>query len=259
MVMFWVAHPGHQHSALRAARRVRSRRRHAVRPDAAARRRRRAMLSAVAPIWDGNETWLVVTGVILWGAFPVVYATLLSAFYLPLIVMLAGPDPARRGVRISQQDRAAALDLGCELCRRIPGRDFHPGRDGRRPGGGACRSRTANIPAASSAGSVPLRCCAASACASAMRLLGACWLVRKCEGEVRDVALSPDPVSRGRRAGLPGRRLRLRAGRKPSDPASMDRAAVSVRLPGDRRGRGDRARGSASCVTTMIGRSTWSR
>ena len=37
------------------------------------------MLSAVAPIWDGNETWLVVTGVMLWGAFPVVYATLFSA------------------------------------------------------------------------------------------------------------------------------------------------------------------------------------
>src|SRR5258706_9543235 len=52
--------------------------------------RRGAMLSAVAPIWDGNETWLVVTAVILWGAFPVVYATLLSAFYLPLLVMLAG-------------------------------------------------------------------------------------------------------------------------------------------------------------------------
>ena len=51
---------------------------------------RRAMLSAVAPIWDGNETWLVVTGVILWGAFPVVYATLFSAFYLPLLLMLAG-------------------------------------------------------------------------------------------------------------------------------------------------------------------------
>src|ERR1700680_3600521 len=52
--------------------------------------RRRAMLGAVAPIWDGNETWLVVTGVVLWGAFPVVYATLLPAFYLPLLVMLAG-------------------------------------------------------------------------------------------------------------------------------------------------------------------------
>ena len=35
--------------------------------------KRGPMLSAVAPIWDGNETWLVVTGVILWGAFPIVY------------------------------------------------------------------------------------------------------------------------------------------------------------------------------------------
>src|SRR6202451_3782569 len=52
--------------------------------------KRRGMLSAVAPIWDGNETWLVVNGVILWGAFPIVYATLFSAFYLPLLVMLAG-------------------------------------------------------------------------------------------------------------------------------------------------------------------------
>src|SRR5271169_3423669 len=52
--------------------------------------RRGAMLSAVAPIWDGNETWLIVSGVILWGAFPIVYATLFSAFYLPLLVMLAG-------------------------------------------------------------------------------------------------------------------------------------------------------------------------
>ena len=31
--------------------------------------RRHAMLSAVAPIWDGNETWLVVAGVVLWGLF----------------------------------------------------------------------------------------------------------------------------------------------------------------------------------------------
>ena len=52
--------------------------------------RRGAMLNAVAPIWDGNETWLVVTAVILWGAFPFVYATVMSAFYLPLIVMLLG-------------------------------------------------------------------------------------------------------------------------------------------------------------------------
>jgi cytochrome d ubiquinol oxidase subunit II len=52
--------------------------------------RRQAMLNAVGPIWDGNETWLVVTGVVLWGAFPVVFAALLSAFHLPMLIMLAG-------------------------------------------------------------------------------------------------------------------------------------------------------------------------
>src|SRR5262249_28817064 len=52
--------------------------------------RRRLMISAVAPVWDGNETWLVVSGVILWGAFPVVYSVLMSAFYLPVLLMLAG-------------------------------------------------------------------------------------------------------------------------------------------------------------------------
>ena len=51
---------------------------------------RRTMMSAVAPVWDGNETWLVVTAVVLWGAFPIVYSILLSAFYLPLFLMLAG-------------------------------------------------------------------------------------------------------------------------------------------------------------------------
>src|SRR5580700_8835534 len=49
---------------------------------------RRKMLSAISPVWDGNETWLVFAGTILFGAFPRVYATLLSAFYLPIILML---------------------------------------------------------------------------------------------------------------------------------------------------------------------------
>jgi cytochrome bd ubiquinol oxidase subunit II len=49
---------------------------------------RRRMLAAISPVWDGNETWLVLTATILFGAFPRIYATLLSAFYLPLVVML---------------------------------------------------------------------------------------------------------------------------------------------------------------------------
>jgi cytochrome bd ubiquinol oxidase subunit II len=49
---------------------------------------RDAMMNTVAPIWDGNETWLVLGGAGLFGAFPVAYATILPAMYLPLIVML---------------------------------------------------------------------------------------------------------------------------------------------------------------------------
>jgi len=51
--------------------------------------RRARMLASISPVWDGNETWLVLAGTVLFGAFPLVYALLLSAFYLPVIVMLA--------------------------------------------------------------------------------------------------------------------------------------------------------------------------
>ena len=50
---------------------------------------RRHMLAAVSPLWDGNETWLIVAGVVLWGAFPRAYALLMPAFYIPVTVMLA--------------------------------------------------------------------------------------------------------------------------------------------------------------------------
>src|ERR1700694_1295380 len=68
--------------------------------------RRHAMMSAVAPVWDGNETWLVVSGVILWGAFPVVYSILMSAFYLSVLLMLAGLIlPGVAFAFLSQADR----------------------------------------------------------------------------------------------------------------------------------------------------------
>jgi cytochrome bd ubiquinol oxidase subunit II len=46
------------------------------------------MMHALAPIWDGNETWLVLGGAALYAAFPVVYSIALSALYLPIIFML---------------------------------------------------------------------------------------------------------------------------------------------------------------------------
>jgi cytochrome d ubiquinol oxidase subunit II len=49
---------------------------------------RRQMMAAVAPVWDGNETWLVVVGASLYACFPMVYAILLPAFYLPFTLLL---------------------------------------------------------------------------------------------------------------------------------------------------------------------------
>jgi cytochrome d ubiquinol oxidase subunit II len=51
---------------------------------------RDTMINTVAPVWDGNETWLVLGGAALMAAFPLAYSVLLSALYLPLVLMLAG-------------------------------------------------------------------------------------------------------------------------------------------------------------------------
>jgi cytochrome d ubiquinol oxidase subunit II len=149
--------------------------------------RRGAMLSAVAPIWDGNETWLVVTAVILWGAFPVVYATLLSAFYLPLIVMLLGL--ILRGVafefRYKTQRRRWIWDLsfaggsliatfiqGMTVGALVEGLQFTNGEYS----GGEFGWLT------------PFALLCGVGLCLGYALLGACWLVRKCEAEVRDTA-----------------------------------------------------------------------
>ena len=51
---------------------------------------RDVMMNTVAPEWDGNETWLILGGAGLFGAFPMAYAVVLEALYLPLILMLMG-------------------------------------------------------------------------------------------------------------------------------------------------------------------------
>jgi len=53
-------------------------------------RDRDVMMNTVAPVWDGNETWLILGGAGLFGAFPMAYAVVLEALYLPLILMLIG-------------------------------------------------------------------------------------------------------------------------------------------------------------------------
>ena len=49
---------------------------------------RRTIMASVAPVWDGNETWLILGGVALLAAFPLAFAILLPALYFPLLIML---------------------------------------------------------------------------------------------------------------------------------------------------------------------------
>jgi cytochrome d ubiquinol oxidase subunit II len=149
--------------------------------------RRREMLAAVAPLWDGNETWLIVAGVVLWGAFPVVYATLFSAFYLPLLVMLAGL--ILRGVAFEFRYKTERLRWvwdfsfagGSLLAAFIQGLmvgalvEGLPISDGQYAGGESGWLSPFSV------------LCGVGLCLG-YTLLGACWLVRKCTDEVRDAA-----------------------------------------------------------------------
>ncbi len=51
---------------------------------------RRAMITSIGPVWDGNEVWVLVAGGATFAAFPEWYATLFSGVYLPLVLLLVG-------------------------------------------------------------------------------------------------------------------------------------------------------------------------
>ncbi len=154
------------------------------------------MMSAIAPIWDGNETWLVSTGVVLWGAFPIVYATLLSACYLPLLLMLAGL--ILRGVAFEFRSNAkqipalwdASFAGGSLLAAFMQGLmvgalvEGLPISNGQYIGGvWGWLSPFAVL-------------CGVGLCVG-YALLGACWLVKKCEGTLREAAYRLIPISAG--------------------------------------------------------------
>ena len=149
--------------------------------------RKRAMMSAVAPIWDGNETWLVVSGVILWGAFPVVYSILMSAFYLPVLLMLAGL--ILRGVAFEFRSKA-------ERMRWIWDAGFAGGSlaaafiQGMTVGALVEELKISNsqYTGGEFGWFSPFAVLCGVGLCFGYTLLGACWLVRKCEGDVREKA-----------------------------------------------------------------------
>ena len=54
------------------------------------KRERKTIIKSIAPFWDGNEVWLLAAGGVLFAAFPEVYATVFSTFYLPLVIVAFG-------------------------------------------------------------------------------------------------------------------------------------------------------------------------
>src|ERR1700751_25191 len=149
---------------------------------------RAVIMNSVAPVWDGNETWLVLGGGGLMAAFPLAYAVLMPALYTPMIAMLVGL--IFRGVafefrwRTTQSgrnrwDRAfAGGSLLAALARGIaPGpilQGIHV--EGRHYAGGWWDWLT------------PFSILTGLALAVGYALLGATWLVLKTEGELRDKA-----------------------------------------------------------------------
>jgi cytochrome bd ubiquinol oxidase subunit II len=148
---------------------------------------RDVIMNSVAPVWDGNETWLILGGGGLMAAFPLAYAVLMPAIYTPVIAMLLGL--VFRGVAFefrfrSQRERnlwdiafaggswLATLAQGIALGAILQG--VHV--EGRHYAGGWWDWLT------------PFSVMTGIALAIGYSLLAATWLVMKTEGELRDQA-----------------------------------------------------------------------
>ena len=80
---------------------------------------RRVAIDTIGPWWDGNEVWLIVAGAATFAAFPGWYATMFSALYLALLLVLAALMARGVSLRVPRQERGSALaanvDVGTTL------------------------------------------------------------------------------------------------------------------------------------------------
>jgi cytochrome d ubiquinol oxidase subunit II len=144
-------------------------------------------MNAIAPVWDGNETWLVLGGGGLMAAFPLAYAIVLPALYAPLIAMLLGlifrgvafefrwRDPRHRAFwdfAFSGGSLLATFAQGITLGALLQGIEVQ----GRAYGGGWWDWLT------------PFSLLTGASLVIGYALLGACWLMWKTEGPLHDDA-----------------------------------------------------------------------
>ncbi|MGD9980804.1 MAG: cytochrome d ubiquinol oxidase subunit II [Hyphomonadaceae bacterium] len=157
-------------------------------PFAKDARERDQMQAAIAPVWDGNETWLVLGGGGLFAAFPKAYAALMPALYLPIFLMLIalifrgvafefrhhGRGAGKRWWTISFAGGsiAAAIAQGLVLGGFIQGVTVQDGAFA----GGPLDWLT------------PFSLLVAASLVAGYALLGGCWLVFKAQGELYERA-----------------------------------------------------------------------
>jgi cytochrome d ubiquinol oxidase subunit II len=143
--------------------------------------RRTLMMASLGSVWDANETWLVLLGGLLFGAFPAIYATAVHGLYLPVILMLF--SLALRGVAF--EFRA--------LSRRKPvwNLAFGLGSLGAAAMQGFALGTVIDGPAASAATwhwLAPFPALVAAGVVAGYGLMGATWLILKTTGEMQDKA-----------------------------------------------------------------------
>ena len=144
-------------------------------------------MNSIAPVWDGNETWLVLGGGGLMAAFPLAFAILMPALYPLIIAMLLGlvfrgvafefrwRDPGHRrwwDLAFTGGSLVAALAQGIALGAILQGVEV----DGRAYGGGWLDWLT------------PFSLLTGVSLVAGYAMLGACWLIWKTEGGAQDHA-----------------------------------------------------------------------
>jgi cytochrome d ubiquinol oxidase subunit II len=150
-------------------------------------RERDTAMNSIAPVWDGNETWLVLGGGGLLAAFPLAYAIVLPALYAPLTAMLLGlvlrgvafefrwREPSHRAMwdlAFTTGSLVATFAQGITLGALLQG--IHV--EGRAYAGGWWDWLT------------PFSLLTGASLCIGYALLGACWLIMKAEGALQDQA-----------------------------------------------------------------------
>jgi cytochrome bd ubiquinol oxidase subunit II len=144
-------------------------------------RDRQMLMSSIAPVWDGNETWLVLGGAMLYATFPIAYSVLLPLWYIPLLLLLFAL--VFRGVAFEFRPQARwrapwdwSFSLGSLLATAAQGAMLGSFVMGVKPGAGLS-GWFGLFSVFTSAGLI-----------AGYALLGAAWLVYKTEGALQDWA-----------------------------------------------------------------------